>query len=213
MNSQLYKICCFSIIVLTACSNEQEFKAEKASVAESRTIKKAVEAKSHRVNTEKSVIRWKGTKMLRTAGHEGTVALKEGFLLFSNGFLVGGKITADMNTIKINSKDGDMVNLSNHLKKKEFNATRYPLASFEITNVKYLGGDSLRVWGNMSIKDVTKNISIPAFIGSSGDSAKRFRTKFSLERAVWNIGSDGNLLEKNLVDKDFELRIELEAGE
>ncbi|MFD2514836.1 YceI family protein [Pontibacter locisalis] len=187
-----------------------------AMIGEVESSGRNTEAISLRINTEKSAIWWRGTKMLRTAGHEGTLQIKEGYLLFMNDKLVGGKITADINTVSIgNSTSYDeetMQKLSNHLKRKEFNALQYPLAHFEITRVKYIGGDSLRVWGNMSIKGVTKNISIPAYIEKTDNNRKRFRTGFSLQRSHWNIGSDGNLLEKNLVDEDFTLRITLETA-
>ena len=172
------------------------------------------EAKLLKINIDRSEIGWKGTKRLFTAGHEGTVQLKDGFLLFKDGNLVGGKITADMNTIAITKSlesEKDKVFLSNYLKTKEFNAQKYPTASFKISRVKYLGGDSLRVWGNMSIKDISKNVSVPAFIDYPGKNQKRFRTRFSLKRSDWNIGVDGNLLERNLVDDNFELRIALET--
>lgn len=217
MNSYLHTVIMLLLSFLTfGCGSRQELKAEKAAISDVQTSIKPAVVKRLPLSIIKSVIRWRATKLLGTAGHEGTLAVKEGTLFFSNDSLVGGRIVVDMNSISIINtaeyKQSTMRQLSNYLKKKEFNAGEFPVASFDITKVKYLGGDSMRVWGNMRIKGVTKNISVPAFTEYSPEGSRRFRTAFSLERTDWNIGSDGNLLEKNLVDEEFQLNINLEAG-
>ena len=203
------------MLCTAACWERQELKAEKASAGDVQPVKRPIRAKSLNIDTSKSVIHWRATKMLRTAGHEGTLQLKEGNLLFRNDTLIGGKIIADMNTIRIINtsayKKSTMRGLTNYLRKRAFEAGKFPFASFEITRVKYLDGDSLLLWGNMRIKDVRKNISVPVSIGHSGGRLTQFTTQFSLERTTWNIGSGGNLLENNLVDEDFALRIMLKA--
>lgn len=207
----IFQIAGFVILLSTACTKNQDFQSEKASMSAVSFIL-PFEARSFKLDLDKSNIRWKGTKMLGTGGHEGVVDINEGFLLFSNDSLVGGKVTADMNTIRITGKsdykEEDMRMLSNYLKKRALTAEKYPLATFEISKVNYLGGGDLRVWGNMTIKDVTKNISIPAAIKGSGNS-KRFQAELALDRFDWNIGVDGNLLENNLVDREFGLQVEL----
>ena len=196
--------------------NKHELKAEKDLIGAIPFIPEPPEARSVKLDPENSYIRWKGTKMLGTAGHEGRVDIREGLLLFKEDSLVGGKIVADMHTIRITGKsdykESDMRGLSNYLTKRALAAEKYPLASFEISQVKYLGGDSLRVWGNMSIRDVTKGIFFPAVIKGSGKN-QAFYAELSLDRFEWNVGVDGNLLEVNLVDKEFMLRINLQVRE
>lgn len=170
------------------------------------------------INTDRSIIRWKGTKRFFTAGHEGIVKVEEGFLLFKNDLLTGGKVVADMQTINITKteeSENDRISLTNYLKTKEFNSDKYPFAVFEILEVDTsdIGRNTVQVTGNLTVKDVTRKISIPAIIEQSAEGSWRFYTEFTLERSKWNIGVDGNLLERNLVDKHFGLNIELVTEE
>ena len=55
----------------------------------------------------------------------------------------------------------DPNNLLNHLKSVDFfNVVEYPQSLFELTNIHKVGSDSLRISGNLSIRDATfKSIS------------------------------------------------------
>ena len=215
MNKYIFRIAAVCTFLSTACMDKHELKAGKDFAGAVPFISEPREAKSMKLDRERSGIRWKGTKLLGTAGHEGMVDIREGYLLFKDDSLVGGKVFADMHTIRITGKsdykEADMRKLSNYLKNRALAAEKYPLASFEISQVSYLGGDSLRVRGNMSIRDVSKNVSIPAVIKRSGKN-QEFYAELSLDRFEWNVGVEGNLLEVNLVDKEFKLMINLVAG-
>lgn len=216
MNKYIFWMSYILMFMSAACENNHELKAEKNLIGLPSFIPDSTEAKPIKLDLEKSNIRWRGTKMVRTAGHEGIVDIKEGFLLFKNDSLVGGRIIADMHTVRITGKsdykETYMRKLSNYLKQRALVAEKYPLASFEISQVSYLGEDSLRVWGRMRIKEVTKGISFPAGIKRSGKN-QSFYAELSLDRFEWNVGVDGNLLEVNLVDKEFMLMINVVTGE
>lgn len=91
------------------------------------------------VNIKKSVVEWKGTKLLRTGKHEGIVSFKDGQMSFSNGKLVGGKFVVDMKSIYITdipkSDPEPRKNLTTHLN-KDFETKIFPIASFTITSVE-----------------------------------------------------------------------------
>ena len=105
--------------------------------------------------------------MMRTGKHEGTLKLKEGILLFKNDKLTGGYFMADMNSIEITDIAAHETiairNLTTHLK-SDYNKQKYLESKFEITNVQYTNDTLLKINGNMTIKDVTKNISIPVHL-------------------------------------------------
>ena len=61
----------------------------------------------------------------------------------------------------------------------------------------------------MTIKDVTKNISITTRISTTKRNQKQFDAEFTFDRFEWNIGNEGSWLEKKLVDKEIELRIRI----
>lgn len=194
-----------------ACSEKQESRAEKVVIREYQVVNVPEEAKAFKVNTYKSSLKWKGTKMRKTRGHEGTLGLQEGVLFFKNDSLAGGKIVANMNAISVTDIPAhDTVpikNLTNHLK-SDFNSEEFPFATFEITKIEYLDGDSLTIHGNMTIKHITRSIVIPAKM-DSGIGPRLFTTSFSLDRFAWDIGMEGSWLEKKIVDRNFELKVAL----
>jgi polyisoprenoid-binding protein YceI len=67
----------------------------------------------------------------------------------------------------------------------------------------------LTIWGNMTIKDVTRTISIPAQIDLSEKNHRKATAKFTFDRFAWNIGRERSWLERKLVDKEIELTIEI----
>jgi len=166
------------------------------------------------VNIEKSIIRWKGTKMMRTGKHEGTLNLKEGVLLFVSNKLVGGHIVSEMTSIRVTDipphETVPIRNLTSHLN-SDFDTQKYPTSRFEITQVEYINDSLLNISGNMTIKDVTKNISISAYTSAEEESHYQFDAEFTIDRFDWNIGIDGSWLEKKLVDEEIELRINIQT--
>ena len=170
--------------------------------------------KTHSIDLDESEISWKGTKRLFTAGHEGIIKLEKGYLIFKEDKLVGGKILADMTTIKITKtevSEKDKTFLTNYLKTTEFNTADYPNASFEISRVTYPSSDKekVQVSGKMIIRNVSKEITFPAKITQKYRGSKSFFAEITLKRSEWGIGSDGNLLERNLVDNNFDIKVNL----
>lgn len=168
-------------------------------------------AKKAGVDTEASIINWKGTKLMGARFHAGTIKLKDGYLAFNNDSLTGGGFIADMNAIDVTdipSHETEAIrNLIQHLK-KDFDVRWFPVSKFEITKVEYRTRDSMQVWGNLTIKDVTKNIAIPVKLLKSGEDTIWVST-FQFNRFEWHIGMDGSWLEKRLVDKKVELKIKV----
>uniref|UniRef100_UPI00404B4C10 YceI family protein n=1 Tax=Gelidibacter sp. TaxID=2018083 RepID=UPI00404B4C10 len=64
--------------------------------------------------------------------------------------------------------------------------------------------DSLQITGNLTLKNITKQIEFIAFYQNN-----LFSTTFSIDRFQWNIAYEGNWADKTLVDKDIELKIKL----
>lgn len=173
------------------------------------------------INTDHSVILWKGTEMWQTRKHEGTVNLSEGYLLLDNGQIIGGHIIADMNSIAITDiPEHETVprrRLRNHLKSDDFfHVDEYPTAEFKITQTETFKSDSLRVLGDLSIRDVTKSISFVASKKPDQNSTLILSASFTIDRFEYNISYQGSywsrltsILDNNLVDADISLSIEL----
>ena len=62
-------------------------------------------AQNKKINVEKSKINWVGKKL--TGEHSGTIAFKEGTLVFTKNKLKGGSFVVDMNSINTTDLTGD----------------------------------------------------------------------------------------------------------
>jgi polyisoprenoid-binding protein YceI len=178
----------------------KENKKEKTEVKEEVKVEKNV-AELNNVNLETSVLNWKGSKP--TGDHDGTVSLKSGGILIEEGQLKAGEFVVDMNTIINLDMKGSKgaTNLEKHLKSPDFfEVEKYPTSKFVITSVVEKEG-KLDVTGNLSIKDVTKSITIPATL-TKVDGVYEFKSEnFNIDRADFNVKYKSKKFFDNLKDK------------
>lgn len=178
----------------------KENKNEKTEVKEEVKVEKSV-AELNNVNLETSVLNWKGSKP--TGDHNGTVSLKSGGILIEDGQLKAGEFVVDMNTIINLDMKGSKgaTNLEGHLKSPDFfEVEKYPTSKFVITSVVDKEG-KLEVTGNLSIKDVTKSITIPATV-EKVDGMYVFKSEnFNIDRADFNVKYKSKKFFDNLKDK------------
>lgn len=178
----------------------KENKNEKTEVKEEVKVEKNV-AELNNINLETSVLNWKGSKP--TGDHNGTVLLKSGGILIEDGKLKAGEFVVDMNTITNLDMKGSKgaTNLVGHLKSPDFfEVEKYPTSKFVITSVVEKDG-KLEVTGNLSIKDVTKSIAIPATI-EKVDGVYEFKSEtFNIDRADFNVKYKSKKFFDNLKDK------------
>lgn len=79
----------------------------------------------------------------------------------------GANVTfeADINSIDTNNDDRDA-----HLKSDDFfNAEEFPQMKFESTSFKNTGGDDYELTGNLTIRDITKEITLDVTHGGTVD--------------------------------------------
>lgn len=194
------------------CSTDTTSIGKQSSLQPAQSYQTSAHAVGVSIDVKKSTLHWKGTKMRGLRSHEGTVLLKDGRLFFEKNKMVGGYIIVDMNSIGITDipkhETTAIRNLTNHLK-KEFDTQKYTASRFEITKMIYHSEDSLTVWGNMTIKDVTRNIAVPLKIITSVGGSRIYQTSFVLDRFAWNIGENGSWLEKRVVDADFSVKLNI----
>lgn len=168
-----------------------------------------LEADTLIINLDKSKTDWVATEMRGTKRRTGIISFKNGLFLNHNGKIVGGKFIVDMETMDVTDiplhEKIARRNLLNHLKSDDFfNVTNYPLSTLELTSVHQTKNDSLKVSGNLTIREVTKNIEF--FAHQKGGN---FKTTFIFDRLDWNIAYEGGWADKTFVDKDVELAIEI----
>lgn len=105
-----------------------------------------------------------------------------------------------------------------HLKSKDFfNADKYPEMAFQSSKVKFKGENTYTLEGEMTIKDVTKKVSLDfTFHGPKEapfDKKKLvagFDTSFEIDRLEYNVGS-GKFFKMGVVGRFVQVDLSLEA--
>ena len=182
--------------VLTAFTG---IKKEKTAINEAVVVENSVAVNN--VDVEASVLTWKGSKP--TGSHNGTVALQSGDLVVENGTLTQGVFVVDMNTITNTDMAGSdgAAQIEGHLKAADvFDVAQYPTSKFVITSVVEEEG-KLSVTGNLTIKAITKSITIPATL-STEDGISTFKSDvFTIDRTDFNVKYGSKSFFDGLKDK------------
>lgn len=178
------------------------------------------EAVTFKVDTTASVINWKGEKP--TGTHTGTIQLTEGTFKANDSVIESGTFVIDMMSIENTDLEGDQkVNLEKHLmgtvEGKEgdfFNVNKFPTGTFEVTGVIEKDGVTL-LQGNLTLKEVTKNVEFPVTINMNGETIEITSEKFNIDRTKWDVNYGSKSVFDGLGDKfindEIELTINLKA--
>lgn len=173
-----------------------------------------------------SVISWEGYKPGRT--HEGTVQVTDGTLNATDGTLTSGSFTIDMTTITVEDLEPGKgkENLEAHLKGTErekatdfFHTTQFPEAQFALTKVVNLESDpdaSHMIYGNLTIKDITKQVAFKANVEMNDNQVMAESLPFKIDRTDWDIKfmskSFFDDLKDNFVEDEIGLQISIAAA-
>lgn len=207
--------------LVTSCKNKPE--GDAAGIGEAGEVS-AISGDQYTTDASMAKIMWEGSKP--GGKHNGTINISEGNLYVTDGMVSGGSFTIDMNSINVTDLEGEYkTNLEAHLKGTAeegktdfFNVTEYPTAKFEITKVTALADDSntnALVYGNLTLMDVTKEVSFKATISISEAVVVVNTPQFTINRTDWGIKYGSKSFFDNLKDKFIEdnigLAISLEA--
>lgn len=183
------------------------------------TVTTTGESITYKMDLQNSVVEWKGSKP--TAEHTGTIMFSDGEAIINNNQLVGGKFVFDMNSITVTDlKSGDgKEDLEAHLKgtgekEKEdhfFNVNKYPKGSFEVTKVAEENGKNM-ITGNLTLKEISKSITIPAIITSDEMGMTITSEAFPINRTEWNVNYASKSVFDDLKDKTIDDNIALKIN-
>lgn len=168
----------------------------------------------------KSTINWAGRKtLIANWTDKGTLEVSSGTVTVESGAPAGIDFTFDMNSISTQTTGSGkgMDNLSKHLKSPDFfDAEKHPTARFELTRAQKseTSPTEFTITGNLTIKDITKEVSFPAEIYQDGDLVKA-DAQFSIDRTTWDIRyGSGKLfdnLANNVIDDMIDINFSLSA--
>ncbi len=197
------------VAFMSSCSNSGSNETNEAGEA-AQTNEESV---TYTVDASASSVQWTGAK-LRDTKHVGTIMIDAGSLSTTNGVLSAGNFTLNMTSIaESNPADAEQsANLIGHLNSPDFFATgTYPSARFEIVSV-----NGANIKGNLTIKDSTRMIEIPAVVEITEGGLTASST-FTINRNNWGItwGSSAqpiDFLKDNLVKEEIGFTVNLVAN-
>jgi polyisoprenoid-binding protein YceI len=219
-NSIFYMAALAAALIIASCGSKATSAAEADAIANA-----SYGSVNYNVNVAKSEILWKGSKAVGIGEHQGAISLTEGTLHVENGNLTAGNFTLDMNSIR-NTDLADAAQkgmLEGHLKADDFfNVAKYPTGKFAISKVeaKADGENTHLISGNLTLRDVTKNITFPAKIDIN-DAGLVATANVTIDRLDWGINYDKEKMslseaaqqtaKNGIVSKDVSLTIKIQA--
>lgn len=121
-------------------------------------------------------------------------------------------------TVEVDSINTGNSKRDGHLEGNEFFvAKKFPVMTFKSTNIKKVEGDQYIVEGTMTVKDVSKSVSVPfTFFGikqnpfDKDSEVAGFEARLAIDRLEYNVGS-GKYYEMGVIGKDVDVLISFEA--
>jgi polyisoprenoid-binding protein YceI len=219
MRILLMLLLCMLSVSIVSCQKEKAADAEVKPPVQTKDVPRAAER--YVADTTASLIHWTGSKP--TGRHNGIIKLKEGKIFVKDSVIETADFIIDMKSIAVtDTMDAKQKqNLENHLKglkeKSEdhfFNTVKYPTGKFEITNIT-IENNKTMIEGNLTIKEITKNIKFPATVTITGNLITIVSETFKIDRTLWNINFSSKSVFRNLgngyVNDDIELKINVIA--
>lgn len=178
-----------SLFFLVACGGKGPDTVEAKPEAE--TAQATVTSTTYALDAASSTLAWVGRKQVGQDMHSGTISIQAGSMNVEGGNLTAGNFTVDMNSIQVTDQTPDEKKgyLVGHLKSDEFfNAEQFPTATFAVTKVAASteAGATHNISGNLTLRDVTKEITIPATITITQDQVSA-TSNFAINRADFNV--------------------------
>lgn len=173
-------------------------------------------ASTYKVNADQSTIAWTGKKV--TGSHTGFVKISNGSLTLKDEKITAGTFEMDMSSITNTdlTDKGYNEKLVGHLKSDDFfSTTKYPKATFVVTKSSSKGNGNYDVTGNLTIKNITNEVTFPATI-KADDKQLKASAKITVDRTKFDIkygsGSFFDNLGDKAIDNNFILDVNLVAA-
>ncbi|MEE4178673.1 MAG: YceI family protein [Bacteroides sp.] len=215
-----FAVMAIAAIIMASCGGQNAKKAEIIEKLEAGEVPEEVTRAV--VDVQASEVGWEGQK-ITGAGHNGTIALKEGVIYVYDNQLWGGDMVIDMTQIVVlDLTDPEMnARLKGHLESDDFfSVATYPEARFEIVDFEPIEGaaegqPNYRVSGNLTIKDITHSLAFDAIVSHS-EGQINASAEFAFDRSLYEVrfgsGRFFDDLGDNLINDEINLSIKLVAS-
>ncbi|MDP2528003.1 YceI family protein [Maribacter dokdonensis] len=175
----------------------------------SATATTPIDGEKKEVKVSESKVTWKGYKV--TGSHDGNINLKSGHLEMKGKKLVGGEFVVDMTSIAVTDLEAGKgkEKLEGHLKSADFfGVESNPTSKLVFTSVKPMNDNSYTVTGDLTIKGITKPVTlvVSMFENKASATLKIDRTKYDIK---YGSGSFFDNLGDKAIYNDFDLVVDL----
>jgi len=170
-------------------------------------------------NITSSKINWEGKKtLIKEWIDTGSISIKSGGITIIDDKITEGHIIIDMNSItaqKTGAGQGES-NLSKHLKSADFfDVEIFPTSKFVLTSIISSENENeYIVKGDITIKNITKNIEFPMTINMTNGSIS-MNAEIILDRTQFDVRFGSTNFFKDIgdkaIDNNFTLKLELIA--
>ena len=174
------------------------------------TISTVATAQTKKVKADKSSITWVGKKV--TGQHSGTIAIKEGTLLFKSKKLIGGNFVVDMSKLIVTDLQPGKgkEDLEGHLKADDFfGIEKYPTAKLVFKTIANKGNGLYTITADLTIKASTNPVTFDFNVAKNTANTTLIvdRTKYDIKYGSGSFFS--NLGDKTISD-NFDLTVALQ---
>lgn len=199
------------LLGLMACSDAsgkaEETPKETAKAAPvSKTAVSPVMSANWTVNKVESTLSFSGNQ----SGDNFTGAFSsfDAVINFDPNDLASAKVVV---TIDTNSAEADDAERTDALPGKEwFYVKKFPLAKFEASKFKHIGGEKYQATGKLTIRDITQEVTLPFTLKIENERAT-MDAKLTLNRTAYKIGT-GMWASEDWVGHDVAVNIHIEAA-
>jgi hypothetical protein len=201
-----------SILLMNGCGMEKSESNDSQSkiinLSESKNLEEIKQEIFKVKKDSSSSLVWTGSALGKA--HFGTVDF-EGSIGAYKGKLVSGLLIFDMKTINTQDLEGtSKEKLDNHLKNKDFfNTEQFPSAQLAIK-----GFDGKNLIGDLTIKEVTKEITFPAALNIKPNSITG-KANFTINRTEYGIlygsGSFFDIAKDKIISDEIKFSVAIEA--
>ncbi len=163
-----------------------------------------------KIDTAKSVIKWKGSNLFKFNQHYGTVKFSSGEISMNEDGISGGKFVVDMNSImNTDGKYNEM--LVSHLKHQDFfDVEKHPEAKLEIRQIKHGDNGQIEIDALLTIKGISRPIKFSS-TWEKGPNETMLKSKFIIDRTRWGISYESKGIIGSVKDDIISDAIEFEV--
>ncbi|TDS11632.1 YceI-like domain-containing protein [Maribacter caenipelagi] len=173
------------------------------------TASTPIDGEKKEIKVSESTVTWKGYKV--TGAHNGSINLKSGHLEMNGKKLTGGEFVVDMTSITVTDLEAGQgkEKLEGHLQSADFfGVESNPTSKLVFTTVKAMNDNSYTVTGDLTIKGITKPVTlvVSMFENKATATVKVDRTKYDIK---YGSGSFFDNLGDKAIYDDFDLVVDL----